>query len=85
MTVSDYQKQQCEKAQAYISRIRNPTKRQYAIAFYGWLLGALEHKPEPARLARMEAQSVRMTLVEFGLRKANYAVARGHFAKKSRK
>ena len=48
-------------ARAYIGRIRNRDKKEYAIRYFNYLVG-FSHEPEPANLSTMGAQAVRMQL-----------------------
>ena len=51
-----------ERARAYSRAIRNTRKREYAIAFMGYLLGK-RSEPETS-LSYMAAQAVRLRLAE---------------------
>lgn len=51
------------KANAYVLRIRNQRKREYAAAYLGYRAGLLGHSPQPPKdIAYMAAQGVRLQL-----------------------
>ena len=57
-------------AQAYIRRIRNAAKRDYATRYWAWLSRAGPHPDEPEELSYMAAQAVRLQLHEHAARNA---------------
>jgi hypothetical protein len=54
-----------DPAYAWMRRIRNLAKRDYAERYLGWTLGIYKAEPErPASLSYMAAQAVRLRLSE---------------------